>query len=52
MRTYEKIVVLTSGGIDSTTALYYAMDLYKQSKFYALSILYGQKALRVGRPEC
>ncbi len=39
----EKALVLFSGGIDSTTCLAMAVDLYGKDKVVALSIAYGQK---------
>lgn len=39
----KKSIVLLSGGIDSTTALYWALDRYQ--KVYALTFNYGQRHL-------
>lgn len=38
-----KVLVLLSGGVDSTTALAMAVDKYGKDNVIALSILYGQK---------
>ena len=38
-----KTAVLLSGGIDSTTALAQAVDMYGAEHVIALSVLYGQK---------
>ena len=38
-----KALVLSSGGVDSTTALGMAIDKYGKENVIALSISYGQK---------
>lgn len=38
-----KVLVLFSGGLDSTTALAMAIDRYGKENVIALSISYGQK---------
>lgn len=42
----EKALVLLSGGLDSTTALAWAIDQYEASNVSALILEYGQKHLR------
>ena len=39
----KNALVLTSGGVDSTTALALAIDKYGKDHVIALSISYGQK---------
>ncbi len=43
MEKKEKALVLFSGGLDSTTCLAMAVDLYGKEQVVALSISYGQK---------
>ena len=38
-----KALVLSSGGVDSTTCLGIAVELYGKENVIALSIVYGQK---------
>ena len=39
----EKVLVLVSGGLDSTTCLGLAVDKYGKENVLALSVYYGQK---------
>ena len=39
----EKALVLTSGGVDSTTCLAMAVEKYGRENVVALSVMYGQK---------
>ena len=41
-----KAMVLSSGGIDSTTALSLAIDKYGRDNVTSLSIVYGQKHIK------
>ena len=42
----EKILVLSSGGVDSTTCLGIAVDKYGAENVIALSVFYGQKHIK------
>ena len=42
----ERILVLSSGGIDSTTCLAIAVDKYEKKNVEALNITYGQKHIK------
>lgn len=42
----DKVVVLFSGGLDSTTLLYHAVSIYGKSNVIALNMQYGQKHMR------
>lgn len=46
MSTEEKVLVLCSGGVDSTTLLAQAVSKHGAENVYALSISYGQKHVR------
>lgn len=46
MKTFNKAVVLLSGGLDSTTLLHYVVRKLGATEVYALSFLYGQKHSR------
>jgi 7-cyano-7-deazaguanine synthase len=46
MDKHEKVVVLLSGGLDSTTLLHYVRKSLGVQDIYALSLIYGQKHVR------
>lgn len=46
MSDHKPIVVILSGGMDSTTLLYHVVETYERNKIFALSIHYGQSHSR------